>query len=641
MIIRTPYQILLLCILVLTIYYPTLTAEISLVDDQEMLIGMINSDPISLSKVFLPQVEGGGYYRPLIGLSYYFDRALWGLDLRSMHLDNIVMHLINVLILFWIAVLVTRKNSDIHSPLPFAGAALFACHPIATESVNWISGRTDLLAGNFVLTAAVLLLLYRSSGLMRYLVASAVCILLGVLSKESAFGMLPAGWFILQAGREPDQMEYGEMVSAGSFAVPFSLSGWPLLLSVFAVITIEVLYLGNYWFVLAVGGGYYLALLRKGRAGSRLSCSYLKKPLFFGACLLSTTAFYIILRKIAFRSEAGKIGQTLQLMLQDLGYSISLFLGAAGFYFKKFISPWPLNFYILEVDPLYDLVGILLLLFCARLLARLRLSGAFFLAGFCMLLPALPFAFGTIAWTGYAERYIYLSSAFWIVSIVIHLDVNPLRQNQAAKISFAVAAAIIFLFGWQTYSRNIVWQKNVTLLEDTVSQSPKARRLRDMYMYAIFTAGDIDGAKRQYAIASSLNSINYDENADLIMAGILAGEGKLNEALELYEAVIKKTNRSSVGALKRLTRHLEIMLAAEKDPLRRSILIRKINDADALLGSLSRDPMVHYYLGQRALASNDKKTALSYFVLANSALAVNSPYKAFSAKLIERLKQGR
>ena len=639
MTIRKPYQIFLLCFIVLIVYYPTLTAEVSLVDDQEMLNGMFNSESISFLDVFLPQVENGGYYRPFIALSYYLDKVLWDLDVRSMHLDNVVMHLINVLEVFLIAGIVTRKRQGVNSYLPLAAAALFAIHPIATESVNWISGRTDPMAGNFVLAAAAFLLLYRLSGLKRYFSYAIILTFLGVLSKESSFGMIIASWFILNSLKNDDQLVQPETDLVTSSRSPFKTSGLPFLFFVFSLITIEVLYVGNYWIALVGCGAYYAALVLERRGQWAFFDKKLKSILLFGGCLVSTAAFYIILRKIVYGSDVGKIGQTLKLMMLDMGYSISLFLGAAGYYFKKFIFPLPLNFYILEIDPLYDLVGILLILICLRLLTRLNLSVAFFISGFCMLLPAFPFAFGTIAWTGYAERYIYISSAFWIIAAVIYIDVDLPRHSFATKTCVAVITTIILFFGWQTYSRNVVWQKNVTLLEDTVNITPKAKRLRDMYMYALYISGNIDGAKKQYEIGNALHSTKYDESADLIMAGILASEGKQNEALALYETVMKKTNNSSVVAIKRMISHLEIMLKVEKDPVQRVILSNKVKNSNLRLGNLSVDPMVFYTLGQKALSFNDKKMALGYFIRANSAFSFHSPYKAFSAKLIDRLKQ--
>jgi hypothetical protein len=179
----------------------------------------------------------------------------------------------------------------------------------------------------------------------------------------------------------------------------------------FAVIAIEMIYFGNYWASLAGCVCYSIILLAEERGLKDLFRPDVKKTLLFGSFACATAVSYYLLRKMVFKSDVGKIGQTLKLMLLDVNYSISVFLGASGFYLKKFFFPLPLNFYLLEIDPLYDLAGILLLLFCLRLLTRLNLSAAFFIAGVCMFLPALPFAFGTIAWTGYAERYIYISTA--------------------------------------------------------------------------------------------------------------------------------------------------------------------------------------------------------------------------------------
>src|SRR6185369_12755464 len=124
----------------------------------------------------------------------------------------------------------------------------------------WISGRTDLMAGNFVLASAVLLLMYRSSSLKRYLIAAIAAIVLGIFSKEASLGMVIASCFILSA---KDQGNDGIEVNIPSENVSkplYRISGLPFLLFVFAMITIEVLYVGNYWFALVGCMFYYAAL---------------------------------------------------------------------------------------------------------------------------------------------------------------------------------------------------------------------------------------------------------------------------------------------------------------------------------------------------------------------------------------------
>jgi len=637
---RVPYQLLLLCILVLIIFYPALSAEVCLIDDQEMLNWLFNSDSLTLKNIFLPHNINGGYYRPLIGLSYYLDNVLWALDLRSMHLDNILLHLINVLLLFYILHLAIRNKNGFKGYLPLCGATLFALHPIVTESINWISGRTDILAGNFVLASAAFLILYRKSGNKIYSFLAVVFIILGMLSKEVSFGMVLAAFFIMCANMHCCPEKKNDIQQKVGTTSVFSPSGLPVFMMTYAVIAIEMIYFGNYWAALAGCACYYIILLAGERGWKNLFRLDVKKLVLFGGYVCAMSAAYYLLRRMAFKSDVSKIGQTIKLMLMDINYSISVFLGASGFYLKKFLFPLPLNFYLLVIDPLYDLAGILLLLFCLKLLSRLNLAAAFFIAGVCMFLPVLPFAFGTIAWTGYAERYIYISTAFWILAVVIYFDDHLPQRYPVACVTTAISAALTLFFGWQTFSRNIVWQKNVSLFGDTARQSPKSRRLRDIYMCALYNAGDVQGAKYQYAVGQTLYSLGYDETADLLMAEILNKEGKPDQALELYETVIRKTRNSSEKALKRTTQHLEIMLSHTRDSSKSEKLNAKKRNYELLLGKISKDPMVYFNLGQKALAANDKKSALAYFIRAQGAFASTSPYQVFTATLIKRLNEG-
>ncbi len=88
------------------------------------------------------------YYRPIVTLSYFVDYALWGEDPAGYHATNIFLHMANVLLVFGIGCILLRSREA-----AFVAAAVFAVHPVHTESVTWISGRTDLLASVFVLAS--------------------------------------------------------------------------------------------------------------------------------------------------------------------------------------------------------------------------------------------------------------------------------------------------------------------------------------------------------------------------------------------------------------------------------------------------------------------------------------------------------
>jgi tetratricopeptide (TPR) repeat protein len=238
-------------------------------------------------------------------------------------------------------------------------------------------------------------------------------------------------------------------------------------------------------------------------------------------------------------------------MMADLNYTISLFLRAIGFYVKKFFFPMPLNFFIIEIDPLYDFLGIAVLLIVCHLIISKKLPSFFGLLGLLSLFPALPFAFGTIAWTAYAERYIYLSTAFWIVALCLWggawLERNPPRKNlvTALVVILCLTSACI------TFWRNIVWQSNATLMRDTVAQTPRIRKLRNIYIKALIDKGETGEALKQYQLAAAeVPSPAGDEQAALMVSGKLIREGRNNEALQLYQDAMQHTQFNSVPILK-------------------------------------------------------------------------------------------
>lgn len=126
------------------------------------------------------------FYRPLMTLSFFVDYALWGESPAGYHANNLLLHIINVLLVYsCFSVLASRE-------LALVAAALFAVHPVHTESVTWISGRTDLLASLLVLGAFRSYLSVKNLG--RYgafrVAAVGFLYLLAVLAKEVAI-MLP------------------------------------------------------------------------------------------------------------------------------------------------------------------------------------------------------------------------------------------------------------------------------------------------------------------------------------------------------------------------------------------------------------------------------------------------------------------
>lgn len=150
------------------------------------LIKELNSESISKT---IKTSEVQGIYHPLTIISLAIDYQFWGLDAFGYHLSNLIIHLINVTLVF---VLFIRLNSS----LLVAGivSLLFGLHPMHVESVAWISARKDVLYVFFYLLSVLGYLRFRSNQHQKKIIWLSISILFficSILSKSIAF-TLPA-----------------------------------------------------------------------------------------------------------------------------------------------------------------------------------------------------------------------------------------------------------------------------------------------------------------------------------------------------------------------------------------------------------------------------------------------------------------
>lgn len=118
-----------------------------------------------------------GLYRPLTILSLAVNRWLLGHEPWSYHLVNVLLHAGVGLAFFQLL-----RGWQTAQGLSFAAALLFAVHPIHTEVVNEVIGRSELLAALFFLLA---LRLAQSERPQRWWLCG-LAYLLALLSKEHA-----------------------------------------------------------------------------------------------------------------------------------------------------------------------------------------------------------------------------------------------------------------------------------------------------------------------------------------------------------------------------------------------------------------------------------------------------------------------
>ncbi len=84
------------------------------------------------------------YWHPLTWLSHMVDCQLYGLNSKGHHLNNLLFHMANAVLLFLV---LKRMTGELW---PSAGvAAAFALHPLNVESVAWIASRKNVLSTFF------------------------------------------------------------------------------------------------------------------------------------------------------------------------------------------------------------------------------------------------------------------------------------------------------------------------------------------------------------------------------------------------------------------------------------------------------------------------------------------------------------
>jgi len=122
-------------------------------------------------------------FRPLTFLTFAGNWLISGTHPFSYHLANLLLHVLVTLLVYFLLKTLLQFQSHT-ATLAFAAALLFAVHPLHTEAVAAIVGRSELLAAAFLLAAWLLHMGNRN-------LLSVLLFALAMLTKESAIVFLP------------------------------------------------------------------------------------------------------------------------------------------------------------------------------------------------------------------------------------------------------------------------------------------------------------------------------------------------------------------------------------------------------------------------------------------------------------------
>lgn len=383
--------------------------------------------------------------RPLLKLSYALN---WqsGLGLAGFHAINLGVHLLNVLLVFALLRRLAARTGPTGLAAPFVAALLFALHPVQTEAVTYISGRSCSLSALFALAS---LLAWECSRVQpraaarRWLAwcVSPIALLLALLVKETAM-VTPAALVLLALCDTRSRVRWRDALAA---AVP------QLLVLVAAGLAAATL--PRYWML--------------------LEASFTARPL--GVNLLTQ------LHGIAWL--AGQLVLPWRLNADPL---------------LAEVAAWTPVTFVLAL-----ILGALLVFAAASLRQRPALAFGIFwfflwLAPTNSLLPRLDIV-------NDRQLYVALIGPAWLTGCAVAQLIEARGAPARRRIALAAVATLVVGLGLATSARNRVYHSEIAFWSDACAKSPGNARAAGNLGYALALAGRPAEAQAQFRRALEID----------------------------------------------------------------------------------------------------------------------------------------
>jgi tetratricopeptide (TPR) repeat protein len=397
----------------------------------------------SIKNIIIPQereYKKARYYRPVHYASIVLDKYIWGVESLGFHLSNIIFHAINSLLFFYLFRLLLIefriKDPELTS---FLGSLLFVFHPIHTESVSWIAGRTDMLCTMFFLLALISHILVRKN--LLFLPFVIISYSLSLLSKEIGIAF--------------------PFVALSLDYLNKNLKRKNLIIYIsYILITCLYIYLRGRAFINVPD----LRVLKEGSVG------YSSLFTFIEPIKLLFNSYFFYIYKLLFPIELNAFIANVPFGLYYTSFSIITLLAISAITF----------YYGFKKD------GILLFSFL------------FFIF---TLAPSATVALSKIAVTPLAERYLYLPSIGFI--IMLTCLILKLRTLLSKKFVLIMYAVLVLSYLFLCINRQTVWKNSISLWKDTSRKSFLSPIPHTNYGTALLDSGQYEDAIKEFNIALS------------------------------------------------------------------------------------------------------------------------------------------
>ncbi|MDD5544894.1 MAG: tetratricopeptide repeat protein [Acidobacteriia bacterium] len=449
-------------------------------------------------------------YRPFTSFTFAINWWLGGPNPDGFHAANRLIHILVCLGIFW----VIRRLFQNSLVLALVTSLLYAVHPVQTEAITYINGRSDALAMLFLVFTWLFFLRARKSNPFswRSYSLSLVSFFLGLLSKESTVtwvGVLFLTEFVFFAERNIKR--FWEIVR-GQFGRVYA----------------------GYGVVLGIYLGLRFAILHN---VSHVTVTYLDNPL-------------------AHVSLPVRLLTGLKIMFQSAGLIVWPIHLSADYSFNQIalVQSWRSVPAIVTILLTLGLCGVLVWTFR-------RAPDVFFGLGYFLLtysiISNIIVPIGTIR----ADRLLYMPAlgiCFMAACIFERLE-QRLEGAQLRKWPKLALAVILVLMLIRVISRNSMWRNEFTLYSQTVRDAPHSAKAHHNLGVQYAARKEFDKAFREYQQAMQIKP----DYPDLLnsLGSLMFQQGKRKEAIDDLQRAVELAPenpniRNNYGLMLRAEGHL-------------------------------------------------------------------------------------